>query len=286
MSGRTTVTAQQQTRIQQSVLPARNVPRVNANAINFRVSPGVVVPSRFSVVAVSSFPVLIDAFPDFRDDSFFVVDDEIIVVDRSRRVVDAVPVGPRTRFTRRASSSGSFASLTLQPDEIREVQQVLIDRGLFTGEVTGVLDTRTRDALITFQRQEGIQTTGSIDTRTVSALGLSNKIGQNQSSTVGQGAGQNQPSTTSQSESQTTTGQGTGQTTGQATAGQGSGQAAPENQSTTGQAPTTGQAGQGATPPPAQQNSPAQQNTTGQAAPSNQGNMQPPARQMPRGNEK
>nr|WP_249809979.1 peptidoglycan-binding domain-containing protein [Bradyrhizobium sp. 139] len=45
-----------------------------------------------------------------------------------------------------------------------------------TGEADGVLGTRTREALITFQRQQGIQASGSIDTRTVSTLGGSNKI--------------------------------------------------------------------------------------------------------------
>ena len=37
--------------------------------------------------------LLIDIVPDFRDDSFFVVDDEIVILDRSRRVVDVVPAG-------------------------------------------------------------------------------------------------------------------------------------------------------------------------------------------------
>lgn len=163
---------------------------------------GVVVPRNINVVSVSAFPALIDVFPDLRDESFFVVDDEIVILDRSRRIVDVVPAGPRTRFSHAGSmggggvSGGGVAALNLSPDEIRVVQQVLIERGLPTGEADSVLGTRTREALISFRRQQGIQqASGSIDTRTVSALGVSNKISATQSqTTTGQGqASQQQP---------------------------------------------------------------------------------------------
>ncbi|MGL3110066.1 peptidoglycan-binding protein [Bradyrhizobium sp. BR 1432] len=194
LSGRVQVSAQQQTTLQQSVLSSRNVDRVrvNFNSINFRINTGVVVPRNISVVAISTFPVLIDIYPAYRDDSFFVVDDEIIVVDRSHRIVDAIPAGPRTHFARRGSVSGgggNIAALDLSPDDIRIVQRVLIERGLMSGQADGILGPATREALITFQRREGFQTTGSIDTRTVAALGVSNQIRatQGQSTTTGQG---------------------------------------------------------------------------------------------------
>jgi Putative peptidoglycan binding domain len=246
-ASRTTLSAQQQNTIQQSVLSARNAPRVNVNAIHFAVNPGVVVPSNIRIVSVSTFPVLVDVFPSFRDFSFFVVEDEIVFLDRDRRIVEIVPVGPRARFSRRAARGGSFAMLDLSQQEIREVQRVLIERHLLVGEADGVLGPRTREALITFQRQQGIQTTGSIDTRTVTALGLSNRIGQQ----TGQSATQGQSSTVGQGQTgtqQSTTGQGTGQANAPM----------PQNQSTTGQA--TGGAKQPS----------AQQGTSGQAAPQNQ----------------
>ena len=72
--------------------------------------------------------------------------------------------------------------------------QVLIERGMLTGEVTGVFDARTREALTTFQQQQGFQATGTIDTRTVAALGVSNKIKATQSqTTTGQGQAGQQP---------------------------------------------------------------------------------------------
>ncbi|KGJ70758.1 hypothetical protein BJA5080_06599 [Bradyrhizobium diazoefficiens SEMIA 5080] len=306
MSGRVSVNAQQQTTLQQSVLSSRNVARVNASSINFQVNTGVVVPRSINVVSVSAFPALIDVFPAFRDDSFFVVDDEIVVLDRSRRIVDVVPAGPRTRFSHAGRiggggggvSGGSAAALNLSPEEIRVVQQVLIERRLLTGEADGVLGPRTREALITFQRQQGIQASGSIDISTVSALGVSNKISATQSqTTTGQGqTSQQQPA------QQGTTGQNTGQANAPAQQDQPTtGQAQQNPPTTTGQAQqnqpaTTGQAQQNqpATTGQAQQNQPAttgqsgtQQpsgQTTGQAAPPPQGNNPPAANQnMPSG---
>ena len=277
-SGRFTVSAQQQTRLQQSVLSSRNVARVNVNSINFRISTGVVVPRSVSFVSVAAYPVLIDYFPAYRDYSFFVVEDEIVVLDRNRRIVDVVPAGPRARFARGGGSGmsgGSVAALDLSPDEIRIVQRVLIERGILIGEADGVLGPDTRQALITFQRRQGIEVSGSIDTRTVAALGVSNRISatQGQSTTVGQGQGgqstgqgqanapaQNQPATGQAQQNQPpTSGQaGTkpqqGQTTGQAPA-------QPQGQ-TTGQAPA-----QGGNPPNTNQNAPSGQTNQNNAPP-------------------
>jgi hypothetical protein len=261
MSGRVQVSAQQQTRLQQSVLNSRNVERVrvNDNSINFRVNAGVVVPRNISVVSVSAYPALIDIYPDYRDDSFFVVEDEIVVLDRSRRIVDVIPAGPRARYAHHGSSGGgargSVAALDLSPDEIRVVQGVLIERGLLSGEADGILGADTRAALITFQRQEGFQTTGSIDSRTVTALGVSNQISatRGESTTVGQGRND-------QSAPQNTTGQNTGQSNAPANQNQTTGQAGQNQPSTSGQAqhnePTT--SGQEGTQQPSGQ-------TTGQA---------------------
>lgn len=186
-SGHTRLSAQQQTHIRQTVLSESSVPRVQANDIHFQVHRGVEVPSHVSVVSVSRYPALIDAFPYYRDDSFFVTEDEIIFVSPDHRVVNVVPVGPRAPFAREGGSYG-YTAVNLPPDQIREVQEVLIQRGFLHGEADGVFGPQTRSALIAFQRKEGIQATGSISTRTVAALGLSNRIEtQGQSSTVGEG---------------------------------------------------------------------------------------------------
>jgi hypothetical protein len=225
------------------------------------------------------------------------VEDEIVFLDRDRRVVEVVPAGPRARFSHGSVGGGAAATLNLGEAEIREVQQVLIDRGLLTGEADGVMGDRTRQALITFQRQQGIQTTGSIDTHTVDALGLSNRIGQqtgqattgSQSSTVGQGQTGTQQNATGQSgqanvpmpqQNQSTTGQARGQAQGEAqqqpSAQQNTtGQAAPQNQSTVGQSGNQPAANQNMQSGQGSQGSGRAPSTSGQG--SGRGNMQPPA---------
>ena len=234
-ANRTTLSTQQQATIRQSVLSATNTPRVNVNSINFAVNVGVPVPSHVNVVSVSTFPALIDVFPTYRDYSFFVVEDEIVFLDRDRRVVEVVPAGPRARFSRSSAGTGAMAKLDLSEAEIRQVQQVLIERGLLTGEADGVLGSRTRAALVTFQRQQGIQSTGSIDTHTVDALGLSSRISQRTGQST---TGSSQPSTVGQSQTGTAQQQQpSAQQNTQAPAQQNTiGQAAPQSQSTVGQA--------------------------------------------------
>jgi len=225
-------------------------------------------------VSASTYPVLIDTFPSYRDYSFFVVEDEIVFVDRERRVVDVVPAGPRTRFSGHVTGGGSSglsgsnaAAIDLPADDIRIVQRVLIERGLLGGEADGVFGPQTREALMTYQRQQGIQVSGSIDARTVSSLGVSNRLSaqasqslQAQSTTAGQQgqAGQplNQQNATGQSPNQQNV-QSPAPSNNQATN-------APASQSTQQPSTTTGQA------------PPAQQNTTGQAQPqTSNGNSAP-----------
>ena len=173
--GSATLDAQKQTSIQQSVLSARNAPRVTN--VNFSISTGTVIPRHVRFVSLSTYPILIETFPQYRDYSFFIVEEEIVIIEpRTRKIVHVVPVG-----SGRASRGGgtSVEVLQLSEPEIREVQLVLVQRGLLQRTyVTGVLDERTKTALITFQRKEGLSASGSIDTRTVSSLGLSGKVGQ------------------------------------------------------------------------------------------------------------
>jgi peptidoglycan hydrolase-like protein with peptidoglycan-binding domain len=263
-----TLTSEQRTRIQQTVLAGRNVPRVDN--VNFSLSVGTAVPSKVRVVETPR--ALIEIYPQWRGHQYFVVRDEIVIVDRSRKIVGVVPVGSsgggaaRLDSTRGAApSQGNVAVLNLGQDEIRQVQIVLKEKGFFTGEPDGVLGPRTTQALIAFQRQQGFEASGRIDSRTVTALGMSNLSGQqgNQGgsspSTTGQGgdatqqpaaqdrgAGQqgsqggNQPSTT---------GQG-GDRMQQQPANQDSG-AGQQGRQGANQPSTTGQGGDRIQPPPA-----------------------------------
>ncbi len=158
---------QQQTRVADAVFSS-NVPRVND--VDFSVGVGIVVPSSVELVPVPES--LVEIYPEWRGDEVVVIRDEIVVVDHSRRIVAVVPSG------RHHASVGS-STITVESlprDEIREIQTVLIERGFLHARADGVWGRETREALITFQRREGLQATGEIDTRTVSSLGLSNKI--------------------------------------------------------------------------------------------------------------
>jgi peptidoglycan hydrolase-like protein with peptidoglycan-binding domain len=258
----TTITAQQQTTIQQSVLSARNVPRVNN--VNFAIRTNTVVPTSVHVVGVSTFPALVEVFPRYRDDSFFVVEDEIVIVDRGHRIVDVVPAGPRAHFGRAGSTTTTSTTVNLSEPEIREVQQVLIDRGFFHGRVDGVFGPETREALISFQRKEGFEATGSVDTRTVGALGLSARIGGNVQGDKNQ-SGQNQSGMQRPS--------GQSGTSGQAPASQqngSSGQTNPPAQNQSQNQPTKDQSNPSAQKQPSA-NDERSQNSPGGSAPSTTG---------------
>jgi hypothetical protein len=84
-------------------------------------------------------------------------------------------------------SQGSPASgpINLSRDELRQVQMVLKEKGFDVGAVDGVPGPRTRNALLAFQRRQGLEVTGKIDQPTMTALGVSNPAG----STTGQSGG-------------------------------------------------------------------------------------------------
>jgi hypothetical protein len=234
------LTQQQRTTIQQTVLAGRNVPRVDN--VNFAVGVGTVVPTRVRIVDVP--PTLIEINPAWRGHQYFVVRDEIVIVDRSRKIVSVVPVGSSSGAHLRGGSGGSTA-LNLSSDEIRQVQTVLKERG-FDVVVDGRMGPRTVTAITTFQRRQGFQVSGRIDNQTVTALGLSNMSGA-QGSTGAQGGA--------------TTGQGSGASSG--------GQSGAAQQ----QAPA--QQNQGASQP--QQNEGAKQQNQGANQPSTSGQADQPS---------
>ncbi|MDE6150219.1 MAG: spore cortex-lytic enzyme [Ruminococcus sp.] len=57
--------------------------------------------------------------------------------------------------------------------EVRAIQEKLKERGLFTVGVTGYYGEQTREAVLKFQKQQGIQQTGVAGPATLKALGIS-----------------------------------------------------------------------------------------------------------------
>jgi len=85
-SGSVTLTTEQSTRVRERVLAKG--PR--ASNINFSVNVGAVVPRTVRFVAVD--PILIEYYPRFRGHFYFIVDDQIIIVDRRHRIVAVINV--------------------------------------------------------------------------------------------------------------------------------------------------------------------------------------------------
>jgi Protein of unknown function (DUF1236) len=86
--GSANLTTEQRTRVRQTVLTGSNVPRVNN--VNFTLSVGTTVPTRVRVVAVP--PPLIEIYPEWRGHMYFVVGDQIIIVDRKHRIIAIINV--------------------------------------------------------------------------------------------------------------------------------------------------------------------------------------------------
>src|SRR6516165_7778376 len=171
--GSVTLNSQQRTRIQQTVLAGRNVPRVNN--VNFALSVGTAVPSSVRIVDVPS--ALIEINPQWRGHQYFVVRDEIIIVDRSRKIVATVPVGSGGAALHSRGGAASVAEVNLTEEQIRRIQIVLNEKGFSIGRPDGRLGPRTIRALTAFQRRQGLQASGRLDSRTVAALGVSNASG-------------------------------------------------------------------------------------------------------------
>jgi hypothetical protein len=86
--GNATFTSEQRTHIRETVLEGRNVPRVSN--LNFSLNAGTVVPERIHVIAVPE--VIVEYHPAWRGYFYFVVNDEIVIVDRRHRIVAVITV--------------------------------------------------------------------------------------------------------------------------------------------------------------------------------------------------
>jgi hypothetical protein len=197
--GTVSLSADQQAKIRETVLARSDVPRLNT--VNFALNVGAVVPGSVRIVEVPE--TLISIHPEWRGDMYFVVRDDIVIVDHSHRIVALLPVGSSgaraSGFAYGSSAPGSAMAMHLGRDEIRQVQIMLNQKGFNIGEPDGILGERTRSALIQFQRQQGFQASGQIDQQTMGALGVSQTGGrqgqQTQPSSTGQaGRTMNQPS--------------------------------------------------------------------------------------------
>jgi hypothetical protein len=79
------------------------------------------------------------------------------------------------RFFRSAAGSDSnkgHLAHFVTPNEIREMQEALRNKGYYKGKVDGVFGLKTRDSIRAYQRAENLPITGQVDTRTADEIGL------------------------------------------------------------------------------------------------------------------
>jgi hypothetical protein len=104
--------AEQRTKVREMVLAQSDLPRLTS--INFSINVGSVLPPRVRLVAVPA--ALTDINPAFRYHQFFLLRDEIIIVDNGRRIVAVIPSdgssGPRQAGGSGAEGRGGQPSAT------------------------------------------------------------------------------------------------------------------------------------------------------------------------------
>jgi Putative peptidoglycan binding domain/Protein of unknown function (DUF1236) len=167
--GNVALSTEQRTRIRESVLTGSNVPRVDN--VNFSLSVGTAVPASVRVMEIPD--TLIAIYPDWRGDEYFVVRDDLVIVDQGRRIVAMLPIGSSSaQASERSRFSSESGAMNLSQEEIRELQISLNEKGFNVGEPDGRLGPRTNRALMEFQQRQGLQATGRIDQRTVQSLGI------------------------------------------------------------------------------------------------------------------
>ena len=85
------LTTEQKTKIRTSVIQSSSAPKVSRSQINFNISIGTVVPRSVHFVAVPA--TLVEIHPAWRGYSYFIVDDEIIIVEpRTFKIIAVLTV--------------------------------------------------------------------------------------------------------------------------------------------------------------------------------------------------
>src|SRR5690606_12383120 len=82
--------------------------------------------------------------------------------------------GQQERQMGKQSTAGAQASgyASLNHQQVTELQRQLQARGLYEGNIDGIVGPLTRSAVRQFQEQEGLQATGTWNSNTAAALGI------------------------------------------------------------------------------------------------------------------
>ncbi len=91
--------------------------------------------------------------------------------------------GPFASYTSRENSEDTtqevLSKYGSRGEEVRQIQTKLKELGLYTGNIDGIYGNGTKNAVIAFQKQKGLDADGIAGTKTLTALGLSQSGGGN-----------------------------------------------------------------------------------------------------------
>ena len=79
---------------------------------------------------------------------------------------------PRSGQSGSIGSGSSSMSGQMSQDQIKKIQQALKDKGHDPGPIDGNMNSRTLEALRAFQKSQNITVTGTLDSSTAAALGV------------------------------------------------------------------------------------------------------------------
>lgn len=75
-------------------------------------------------------------------------------------------------------TAGALSKMGSRSDEVAEIQQALKNRGYYSYTVDGIFGTRTKNAVIAFQKDNSLASDGIAGKETLKALGISENGGQ------------------------------------------------------------------------------------------------------------
>jgi peptidoglycan hydrolase-like protein with peptidoglycan-binding domain len=104
--------------------------------------------------------------------------------------------GPRpATLASGVSLSKEVPSGVISPNDVRNMQQILYNRGHYRGKIDGVFGLRTQASIRTFQKAENLSLTGRLDTQTAGTLGITLDATESGSSNSGQAIGRDSAET-------------------------------------------------------------------------------------------
>ncbi|MFZ0298825.1 MAG: peptidoglycan-binding domain-containing protein [Candidatus Sulfotelmatobacter sp.] len=84
--------------------------------------------------------------------------------------------GPRPTPLVSGSDLSQEVPAVAHPNDVKKMQQTLLDQGQYRGEVDGVFGLRTRASIRGFQKAENLPATGQLDAQTAGKLGVTPEV--------------------------------------------------------------------------------------------------------------